>query len=365
MWPRSSKPSTSSTTPFSKPAPAATPPLRALVRGRRPLGPASKQSCRATLRAALNAAIKQRLIDVNVAALLDLPAGRRPKALVWTDERVEAWRAEYIRLLKLERAKPYGRRPLEIYIATPRPSPVMVWTPEQTGHFLDASHDHELYALFHLIALRGLRRGEACGLRWSDLDLTRGILTVRWQITQLGWTTDVGKPKSDAGERHVALDADTTRVLRAHRSRQRHARLAAGPAWTDHGFVFTQADGEPYHPATVTREFERLAWLADLPAIRLHDLRHGAATLILSAGHDLKVVQGRPWACPRSPSPPTPTPPCCRTWPARPPRTPPRSSPATPGDSHHHPLNDLPEPRFPPMSNPRATTKIHTSGHHE
>ncbi|MGI5486373.1 site-specific integrase [Microtetraspora malaysiensis] len=173
----------------------------------------------------------------------------------------------------------------------PRPSAVMVWTPEQTGAFLSAARTHELYALYHLIALRGLRRGEACGLRWSDVDLKTGIITVRWQITQLGWTTDHGQPKSEAGERHVALDSATIKVLRGHRKDQQRWRLARGGDWVENDFVFTQDNGQPLHPARVTDQFERLAQQASLPPVRLHDLRHGAATLILAAGHDLKVVQ--------------------------------------------------------------------------
>ncbi|WP_067141604.1 tyrosine-type recombinase/integrase [Microtetraspora malaysiensis] len=264
---------------------------RALVKGRRPVGAASKQRIRATLRAALNAAIKQRLIDINVAALVELPSGKRPKALIWTPERVRAWRADYVQRFATEHQRPYGKRPLDVYISTPRPSAVMVWTPEQTGAFLSAARTHDLYALYHLIALRGLRRGEACGLRWSDVDLKAGIVTVRWQITQLGWATDQGQPKSEAGERHVALDSETIKVLRAHRKEQRRKRLALGGDWVENDFVFTQGNGATLHPAHVTDQFERLAHQADLPPVRLHDLRHGAATLILAAGHDLKVVQ--------------------------------------------------------------------------
>jgi integrase len=59
----------------------------------------------------------------------------------------------------------------------PTPSPVMVWRPDQLGQFLDQAAEHRLYALWHLIAFRGLRRGEACGLEWPEVDLTRGTVT--------------------------------------------------------------------------------------------------------------------------------------------------------------------------------------------
>ena len=145
--------------------------------------------------------------------------------------------------------------------------------------------------MWRLIASRGLRRGEGCGLRRTDTDLRAAITSIRWQITQLGWETAQGAPKSDAGERQVALDADTVADIRAHRQRQQKEKDEARDGWTDSGFEFTNPDGTPLHPAAVTDAFEMLAYLAGLPPIRLHDLRHGAATLLLAAGHDMKVVQ--------------------------------------------------------------------------
>lgn len=136
-----------------------------------------------------------------------------------------------------------------------------------------------------------LRRGEACGLRRPDTDLDSAITTIRWQITQLGWDTSHGAPKSDAGERQVALDARTADVMRAHRQHQGQECHAAGDRWADSGFEFTTETGEPLHPAFITGQFEQLAYLAGLPPIRLHDLRHFAATLHLAAGVDIKIVQ--------------------------------------------------------------------------
>ncbi|MFG1702667.1 tyrosine-type recombinase/integrase [Nonomuraea sp. M3C6] len=86
-------------------------------------------------------------------------------------------------------------------------------------------------------------------------------------------------------------DADTAQVLRAHRQQQLQERLAMSEAWTDSGFVFTQPDGTRLHPQHVSDQFLWLAYLAGLPPIRLHDLRHGAASLMLAAGVEMKVVQ--------------------------------------------------------------------------
>lgn len=280
------------------------PRLRAKVKGRRVVGPASKQRIRATLRSALNKAIKQRLIEINVASLVELPSGKAPKALVWTDERIAEWAQAFAqhtetmnarrrRQAQLEPHKRIGDRinRLDAYIGAPRPSKVMVWTPALTKQFLQRARGHRLYAQFHLIACRGLRRGESCGLRWSDLDLRGGTAAIRWQITQIGPDTFEGKPKSDAGEATISLDSTTIKELRAHKTRQNTERLAAGDAWTETGFVFTTPTGQPVDPNDVTDQFERLSMEAGLPPIRLHDLRHGAATFLLAAGYDMKVVQ--------------------------------------------------------------------------
>jgi integrase len=280
------------------------PVLRAKVKGRRLVSPATKQRIRATLRAALNAAIRQRRIDLNVASLVELPSGKRPKALVWTPERVTEWREAFARhvalveqrkkrLSMLEPDKGHGSQvnQLDAYVGTPRPSAVMVWTPEQTADFLHRAQHHRLYALYYLIAMRGLRRGEACGLHWPDLNLDEGTVTVRWQLVQNGSEVDQGKPKSEAGDRQISLDQHTVKELRAHKARQNAERLAAGAGWEESGLVFTTETGAPLIPNEVTDQFQLVAMDAGLPPIRLHDLRHGAATILLRAGYDIKVVQ--------------------------------------------------------------------------
>jgi integrase len=269
------------------------PARRAAVKGRRLVGPATCQRIRATARSAISTYMRQHpgVLPANVASLVELPPGTRPKALVWTEERVRAWQKDFDEALAAARA--FGGRvsPVDIWISVPRPSPVMVWTPAQTMVFLAAARRHRLHALWRLITTRGLRRGEGCGLRRPDTDLDAALSTIRWQITQLGWDPVQGAPKSDAGERTIALDADTVTDIGTWRGEQDAEREAAGDAWTDSGFEFTDELGSPLHPAAVTDAFHLIAYLAGLPPIRLHDLRHGAATLLLAAGHDMKVVQ--------------------------------------------------------------------------
>jgi integrase len=191
-----------------------------------------------------------------------LRSARAARPLVWTDPRVDRWRDTG-----------------EV------PGPVMVWTPEQTGAFLDhaAVHDPDLYPLLQLIAYRGLRRGEAVGLRDADTQLDRAEIAITQQITAAGRLIRRKPPKSEAGNRVVALDPATIAVLRAYRARR--------PSNSDSGLFFVRPDGQPWHPDSVSHRFRRLVADAGLPPIRLHDLRHVAATVALSAGVDLKVIQ--------------------------------------------------------------------------
>jgi len=265
--------------------------IAALPPHRRPPGPATKQRVRATLRAALSDAVRDPTLGIstNVAKLIRMESGRRPRAIVWTAARVDAWTAAF------EQAAPEGETDYERFLrwaGHPRPSRVMVWTPAQTGAFLDHAAADRLYALYHLIAFRGLRRGEACGLLDADVDLDGREITIREQRVRLSYS-DVqdGAPKTDGSEGTVALDQATAEAMRAYRAARRRERLTLGEAWAGSGKFFVDELGAPLHPDLVYERFMRLAYDAGLPPIRLHDLRHGAATLTLAAGADMKVVQ--------------------------------------------------------------------------
>ena len=218
-----------------------------------------------TLRSALNAAVRERLIRDNPARYLKLPKGRRPFAVVWTKRRVQEWRRT-------------GERPV-----------VAVWTPAQLAQFLSAIAGHPMFAAYHLVAMRGLRRGEACGLTWDDLDLDEGIAYISRQLQQGSDGQLKACPlKTESSRRAVALDPETVLVLRAQRSRQDRHFSQAGI--TSEGWVFAHEDGEPLSPSYLTHQFNDLVEEAGLPPVRLHDLRHGAATLMLLAGEELKTI---------------------------------------------------------------------------
>jgi integrase len=142
-----------------------------------------------------------------------------------------------------------------------------------------------------LILHRGLRRGEAVGLPDHAVDLDNALVTIAQQLTTVGYDPVVKNVKSDAGDRVVSLDSFTLAALRAYHARRNRWTLVCGGSWPHSGFFFVQPDGQPWHPQTVTWRFERLVRDAGLPPIRLHDLRHCAATYLKAAGADLKDVQ--------------------------------------------------------------------------
>lgn len=167
------------------------------------------------------------------------------------------------------------------------------WTAEELGHFLELAGDERLFPAWLLLATTGMRRGEALGLRWEDVDLEEGRARVQQTVVVVAHKVELSSPKTDKGRRSMALDSVTVHALRVHRRRQAEERLAVGPGWVDHGLVFCRVDGGPLHPERFSREFDRRLARWELPRIRLHDLRHTWATLALEAGVHPKVVSER------------------------------------------------------------------------
>lgn len=212
----------------------------------------------AVLRSALSAAKRQQLVAINAAELVHVP--KPPKRTI---------------------------------------APLTV---DQATRFLKVADGHRLGPLFSVALACGLRHGEATGLRWDDVDLESGEVQVRQQLQVIKKQLVLQELKTEKSRRTLVLPSVCVTELRAHRTKQRQERLKAGERWVDTGLVFTtymQAKagkaknrkvGAGLHPRNVLRVLYRLLDAADLPRQRFHDLRHGAASLLLASGVQLAEV---------------------------------------------------------------------------
>lgn len=171
---------------------------------------------------------------------------------------------------------------------------MQVLSAEQARRFLAAAESHRLYALFHLAVTTGLRRGELLGLRWDDLDWDTGRLQIQRQLQRIsGKGLVFAEPKTRSGRRSITLARIDLAILQGHRKRQLEERLFAGAEWHEHDLFFPSLTGTPHDPDNLSREFHRILTESGVQRIRFHDLRHTAATLMLSQGTHPKIVQER------------------------------------------------------------------------
>src|SRR6266511_1667 len=213
------------------------------------LAPATVRRVHSTVHRSLRDAVRTGKINRNPASVAEVPKGRRPE--------------------------------------------MRTWTADQVRIFLSHVRSDRLYALWVLIATTGMRRGEALALRWDDLDLESGRASVRRALFPVGGELRMEEPKNGR-TRSVALDTKTVETLRAHRVGITEERFAMGlgrPLASD--LAFANRDGSPVSPGGLSQQFAARAKKANLPSIRLHDLRHTHATLALRAGIHPKVVQER------------------------------------------------------------------------
>jgi integrase len=169
-----------------------------------------------------------------------------------------------------------------------------VWTTAQLHQFLDGTAEDRWAPMWRLFAMTGMRRGEVLGLRWSDVDLKAGTLTVTTQRTIAGGSIVEGPPKSRSGARTIAIDSATVDALKAWRRQQKADQLLMGAGWLDTGgLVFTWPDGSPPWPQAVTGWFQGQAGDLGLPRIGLHGLRHTSATWHIASGRSPKLVAQR------------------------------------------------------------------------
>ena len=168
-----------------------------------------------------------------------------------------------------------------------------VWSPDELSTFLASIEGNRNEALFRLLAMTGMRRGEVVALRWSDVDVAHRRLTVNQSATVVDGDEVVSTPKTRRSRRVIDLDPETVTLLKQHRARQRELLLMVGATATASDRVFTNEVGGPLRPASVGQAFRRLVGGAGVPVIRLHDLRHTHASHLLMAGVNVKVVSER------------------------------------------------------------------------
>lgn len=165
---------------------------------------------------------------------------------------------------------------------------------KQVRTFLHAIKGNRLEALYIIALSTGMREGELLGLRWQEVDFERGLLHVTLSLQESDGPVRrvLDEPKTVHSRRRIALSQAAITALRRHRERQTDERVAAGPLWdTTHDLVFPNTIGRPLHPShLLKRDFRPLLRRVGLPAIRFHDLRHTAATLLLRRGVNPKIV---------------------------------------------------------------------------
>ncbi|MGY1874270.1 tyrosine-type recombinase/integrase [Nocardia gipuzkoensis] len=163
------------------------------------------------------------------------------------------------------------------------------WSAEEATRFLTVAKDHRLYALWSVALAVGLRRGEALGLRWSDVDLVAGRIDLEKALYRVGGTLALHELKTEASDNSVPLPDKLVRILRQHRRDQLQDRRIAEA--NKLGLVFTSTRGTPLEPRNVNRAFAQLVKKAGARPIRLHDLRHSCATLLFTMGVEAATVQ--------------------------------------------------------------------------
>jgi len=211
------------------------------------LSPRSVNHIHCTLNKALNEAVRWRIIPVNVCGLVNPP--RCP------DEEMK------------------------------------VLTSKQVGRLLEISKGDRFEALYYLAVTTGMRRGELLALKWEDVNFNRGTVQVKRSLSRIRGGLIFVSPKSAKGRRNIALTTGVIEALRKHRVIQDEERSREN--WQENGLVFPTTVGTPLYPhLVVQRSFKKLLRKAGLPLdTRFHDLRHTAATLLLTKGVHPKIVQ--------------------------------------------------------------------------
>lgn len=178
----------------------------------------------------------------------------------------------------------------QVRVSPGRQEEVEPLTVAEARALLRTARNHRLYALYAVAFSIGLWRGEALGLRRSDVDLDEGLLHVRQTLQRQSGELHFAPPKTRRSRRTLPLLPSMVATLQEHRERQTEERLRAGDRWTETGLVFTTATGKPIEPNDFSKAFGRMCERAGVRRVRLHDLRHTCASTLLAQGVPPRVV---------------------------------------------------------------------------
>lgn len=163
----------------------------------------------------------------------------------------------------------------------------------QLNALFETAQDERFHALWIILGVLGLRIGEAMGLKWQDIDFARGTLAVQraLQRQRNGVGLVFVEPKSETSRRSLLLPDIVTAALRQRREQQTVERKTAGAGWQEHDLVFATVFGEPLDPSRINYYLDQTLERANLPKIRVHDLRHTCATIHMQNGVPGPTVQ--------------------------------------------------------------------------
>lgn len=183
-------------------------------------------------------------------------------------------------------------------VKPPRPerSPMRCFDAEQAARFVAGCAEESVKwaTFFRMLLVTGCRPGELKAARWEDLDLAAGVLHICRHVQRIeGRGFVVGDTKTAGSRRAIAVGPELTALLRKHRAEQSAMRLRLGSAWENLDLIFPNELGGFLETSRVHRVFKRICRRAELPAIRVYDLRHTSASLLLGNGVDLKTVSDR------------------------------------------------------------------------
>jgi len=218
-------------------------------KGKGGLSPRTIKYIYQTLHAALEQAVKERLINNNVCKAVEVPKKQEEKKL-------------------------------------------HTWNKKQVNMFLNKARDYKYFILHYLALNTGMRRGELLGLQWQDIDFKQKRIQVKRQLARTDEGLIFKKVKTKSGNRIIPVTDNVITELKRHKIKQGEKRLALGEAYNKKAdLVGCNGIGNPLDPRNLVRDFKEIIEEAGIPEIRFHDTRHTFSTLFLEARGSIKTLQ--------------------------------------------------------------------------